>query len=398
MRTRLSVAILLLALISTLAPGAISTNRPPPLDIDTLQRLSVMDYGDATKQLEGMDPEPYIQYVLALGQVWDKKQNPQLTRLYLDLALSVARQNKMKEKEAEILLFYGLYESANERLIEALQRITASVDIYEKTGVTNMLMECLSVKGSLEHQRGAYPDAIATHERLLALATGKDDELLRAHSIEEIALMRQKMGQTEDGEKGAKEALEIFERKQDGKGIADCLKLLGNLAGARGAEDEAVAYYQRASEKYKSAQDVHGQGNCQYNLGLSYCRLKQYEKSVNAFQDAIGSYTRSASVTGVGIANMEMGNTYMAMVDLAKAESSLLLARSLLTKSGCVARLAQTDESLARLRLAQGKGKEAASHYSDAALHYESVNMKKEAERARLLLDKIPQADTPGAP
>lgn len=395
MKTVGLIAAVTLAVLASPAAGVISTNKSLQLDIPTLQRLSVMDYETAAQQLKEMPPEPYIQYVLALGQIWDKKQNPRLTRLYLDLALSVARQNKMKDKEAEILFFYGLYESSNEKLQEALKHITASTMICEQAGMTNMLKECLSVKGSLEHQRGAYPDAIAAYERLLTLATGKDDELQKAHAIEETALLRYKMGQTADGEKKAKEALEIFERKQDDKGIADCLKLLGNIRAGSGSEEEAVKYYERAAEKYKAAQDVHGQGNCQFNTGLSYCRLKQYEKSVAAFQDAIASYTRSSSVTGVGMTNTELGNTYLKMGALAKAEGALLLARTLLTKSGCIARLAEADGHLARLRLAQGNKKEAVGHYKDAIEHYESVKMTDEAAEVRQWLSAIEAAEKP---
>ena len=397
MRWWISMLIMLVSLLP--APArAIPSERASRIAIPTLQRLSLMDYAAAVKEMEGMKPELSSQYAVALGQIWDEKGDPKLARAYLDLALSIARQNKLKEREGEALTLCALHEDAHERLAEALDHIRAAAAILKTTGATEALKRCLSVKAGLEHRRGLYADCIKTHERLLALCEDGGDDLLKAHSIEEIALLQYKMGQAGDGEKKAREALAIFERNHHHKGIADCLKLLGNLAASNGRSEDAVGYSQRALESYAAARDVHGQANCQYNLGLSYRAMKQYDKSVLSFQEAIASYTRSSSVTGVGIANMELGNTYLSMGDLAKAEASLLLARSLLATSGNIARRAQTDESLGRLRLAQGKKEEAATHYEEAITHHESVNMLDDARRVRQVLNSIRSADRPTAP
>ncbi len=377
---------------------AIPSERASRIAIPTLHKLSGMDYAAAVRELEGMKPELSSQYAVALGQIWNERGDPKLARAYLGLALSIARQNRLKEREGEALILCALHEDAHERLAEALTHIRAAAVILETAGAAETTKQCFSVKANIEHRRGLYADSIKTYGKLLALCEGGEDDLLKAHSIEEIALLQYKMGQAGDGEKKAQEALAIFERNHHHKGIADCLKLLGNLAASKGRSEEAVGYSQRALESYAAARDVHGQANCQYNLGLSYRAMKQYDKSVLSFQEAIASYTRSSSVTGVGIANMELGNTYLTMDDLAKAEASLLLARSLLATGGNIARLAQTDESLGRLRLAQGKKEEAATHYEEAITHHESVNMLDDAKRVRQTLNSIRSADRPAAP
>ena len=85
------------------------------------------------------------------------------------------------------------------------------------------------------------------------LLSGKGDELLKAHSMYEIALLHYKMGRPKKGIQGLKESLAVFEKRDYPKGIADCLKALGNILSADGDSKGAETHYRRASEAYKKA-------------------------------------------------------------------------------------------------------------------------------------------------
>jgi tetratricopeptide (TPR) repeat protein len=290
--------------------------------------------------------------------------------------------------EGEALMFYALYEDENRNLAEGLSRVDSALQVFEALDSKDWMMKCLSLKGSMEHRRGAYPAGIATFERLQKLARGNDGDLLRAHCMEEIATMRYKMGQLEDGEQQANKALAIFEKANSNEGIADCLKLLGNLAGEQNMTDESIRYYVRAAERYKEANDIHGQANCLYNIGIAWRVLKDYDKSILSLQEAVGCFTQSSSVGGVGIANMEMGNTYLMMGEISKSESALLLAESLLKRCGDVARLAQLEEYLAKLKIRQGKRTDATAYYRMAIGHYDSMKLTNDTARVRETLRK----------
>jgi len=387
------IALVLMLAFPPVAGATTNTTALSGSDLEELQRLSAMDFEAAGEQLRTKPPQVCVRYLLALTQSPRAMRSQKLARQYLDLALDVSRRASLQTEEGQTLLLYALFEDSNRNLVDALTRVNAALAVFEKAKAEPWIKESLWLKGGLEHRRGALPDAVKTFDRLEKLAAGKDAAVLKAHCMEEIATIRYKMGQSDRGEERAKRALAIYEEHGEDQGIADCLKLLGNLTSGQGKHVEAIAYYRRSAEKYKEVNNIHGQANCQYNTGICYRQLERYGESVSALQEAIAAYTQSSSVTGVGIANMELGRTYLGMGDLAKSEAALVLAANLLTKSQDLWRLGQTEEVLAELRLAQGRKADAARHYRNSIEHHEAVKMTAEAKRIRGRLEKLDEAN-----
>ena len=368
-------------------PSLYAKQTTPLTDPSLLQRLSNMEYEDAVKELEGMEPEPYIHHIMGLSAVWSQKDDPRMTKMYLDLALLTARSNKKTKNEAIVLYFYARFLDSRSMLEEAIGHVSKAVKILGNEDDKDMLKECLSLKANLEHRRGDYRASMNTQKELLRLSSAKGDELLRAHSMYEIALLHYKLGYPKKGIQDFKDALAVFEMRGHQKGMGDCLKALGNAASAEGDKKNAESYYLRASEEYRKANATHGEANCLFNLGILFRDQRLFDKSIDSLQEAIAAYTQSSSVTGVGIANMEMGRTYFMRGNNAKAETHFVTAQKLLTRSRNFRRLAQAEEYLAELKEAQGAMTEVIQYRESAVSHYEKVNLPADAARVRKLLN-----------
>jgi tetratricopeptide (TPR) repeat protein len=362
-------------------------SKVPSVDAAFLQKLSKMKHEQVERELAGMDPEPYIYHIMGLSAIWASKNDPKRTQVYLDIALSVAKLNELEEQQATILYFYAHFLDSHTRLADAIERISEAIEILKNGHNEELLKECLSLKANLQHRRGNYRASAMTHAELLKLATGEDDKLLWANSMCQMAQLHYKLGSPGDWKQALKVALAVFEKHEYPKGIADCLKALGHAASLEGDKKRAEKYYLEASEKYKEAGDAHGQANCLYNLGVLFQGQELFEKSIAYLQEAVAAYTRSSSLTGVGIANMEIGHSYFSSGDLAKAETHLVTAQKLLTQSGNLRRLAQTEDYLGNVKEAQGEIQESIQHRRKSVAHYEELDRHKKATSIRTLLE-----------
>jgi tetratricopeptide (TPR) repeat protein len=358
----------------------------PSVDSALFQRLSAMEYADVTKELAEMVPATSVRYVMGLSVVSTQKNDLRMAQMYLELALSTARANQMPKEEAAVLYFYARVLDARSMLEESVERLSEAVDILTTADDEDMLKECLQFKANVEHRRGDYGASLKTHTRLLDLASTKTDELIRAHAMYEIAMLHYKMGHAGNGIKELKDALAVFERREQPQGMADCLKALGNAESARGDKRSAETYYRRAREGYKKAGASHGEANCLYNLGILFREQRRFEASIASLQEAVAAYTESSSVTGVGMAKMEMGHTYFLNGNRNEAETHLLKAEKLLKRSGNMRRLALAEEYMAELQREQGAISEAIRYLKSAVSHYEAVDLQRDATRVRTLL------------
>jgi len=107
-----------------LLPPLYAKQTAPPPDQFLLQRLSKMGYEDAVKELAGMEPVRCIRYFMGLSAMCAQRDDPRMTRLYLDLALSTARSNKMAKSEAMVLYFYARFLDSRSMLKGAIEHVS----------------------------------------------------------------------------------------------------------------------------------------------------------------------------------------------------------------------------------------------------------------------------------
>jgi tetratricopeptide (TPR) repeat protein len=372
-----------------LMPGELAATKPPSAfvpDPDLLQKFATNSLD--VLALETLPADQKVNYALALGGFWLQRQDASKAGAYFDFARETAKRNGMKKEEGEGWFGSALLADATEDLPAALERAAKAVGLFNEAGEKEMARQAMFFRASLQHRRGMYADSLRTYSDIRKLADGPDGELIKAECLAEIALLNYKMGRTNAVAADAQQALKVFEARHYTKGAADCLKILGNQAGGDGRPSDAIDFYERAAARYKEAGDVHGQANCLYNMGITLQGTREYDKAIARLQDAVGAYTRSASVTGVGIANAELGRTYFLSGDLPKAEATLDLARSLLSKSQDLCRLAETEGYLADLKVSQGIRQQAIAHHQTAIRLYEQAKLGDRVRREEQRLQK----------
>lgn len=369
------------------APSTGPVTNSPSLDKSRLMQLSQLGEQDLVKSLDAMEPRVRVQYLLALAQLSAQKGDMRGAGAYVRAAGEIVGKSGDEDLDAQVLLVSAGYHDAMGRVQTALDATARAAALLEKIGDTPRLQQALAYQGSLEYRRGIYPDSLKTYRRLLALADRAKDDALRAHCLSEISLIRGRMGDVDGAADGAREALRIHDKMGNTRGMADCLKTLGNLSTNA---TESARYYMDALAKYEEVNDAHGQANCNYNLGINLQGSGHFDDAVIRLNDAIAFYTRSSSVVGVGIAHMELGRTYHLMKDLGKAEASLVTACSLLAKGQDLMRLAQAESYLGDVLVATGRSEAARTHYATAVSNYEQAKMPDAARRIRALIESLP--------
>jgi tetratricopeptide (TPR) repeat protein len=336
-----------------------------------------------------MPAEQKVEYALACAGAALETRNQAQATAFLNIAENLAHQNGLTNDEGRAYFASAILADMSEDLPSALHAIAKAVTLFRAAANLDALRQALLFKANLLHRRGRYADSLDIYTELLALANDPGADLLKGECFSEIALLKYKMGQTNDVARLALQALQLFQTNHNAKGEADCLKILGNQASADNPE-QAMHFYEQAAAKYKDAGDVHGQANCLFNMGLSLLGQKAYDKAVSSLQDAVEAYTRSASVTGVGIANTALGRTYFLMGSFSKSEAALEQAISLLKKSQDLCRLAEAESDLADLKNAQSDNSAAIIHRNTAIRLYEESGLKDKAAQERKRLQKMP--------
>lgn len=356
----------------------------PSADQEVLQRLSNMPYDNAVQELEGLEPSSYIYHVMSLSALWGQKGDPRMTQMYLDLALTTARMNQMVKDEVVILYYYAKFLDFRDNFQEALEYFDKGIMLLQsELEEPALLKEFLRAQADLLYGRGEYERSREVYHSLLARLSGEEDELLKANVLCDVAMLCYYLDEHEQGVEGLHEALAIYQKRQYSKGIADCYKIFGTVAGARKDYEGSEGYYLQALEEYRQAGDSHGQANCLYNLGVRFRDQKVFDKSIEFLQEAVGAYTFSSSPVGVGIANMEMGYTYLLNGEYDKSETHLGTAYKVLERTDSIRRLAQTEEYFCELYTAVGKAAQANEYCQRAIDHYSEVNLPNDVVRMR---------------
>lgn len=381
------ILILSICIIST--PIAAKESEEFEPDVELVKQLITMSYSDVTAKLDTFQPEKNMKYCLIMAKVQNIRNNSRIAIQYCDRAFEISQKHNLPE--CEIYLTKASIHDETNNMIEAIDILNKAADCYRKNNDVNSLKICFPAIGSMEYRYGRFEKSLTAYKEALKLCEDTNDTLMKADTLFEIGEVYYRMSDMPNAKKAAEQAKIIFEKSENTKGLADCLKLLGNTC-LTDDNDKAKKYYIEACKLYEETNDHHGLANCYFNVGLVSSRQKKYSDSIDYLTRALRAYTKSGSIEGAGIANMELGRCYFLMKDYDKAEITLSQAEQFLGGLSQF-RLAQTKDYQGDLYAAQGKLQQASDCYKMSAELYKITGLDRdmaiEEEKIRNLNYKL---------
>ncbi|MCK4999146.1 MAG: hypothetical protein KAS23_06415 [Anaerohalosphaera sp.] len=339
-------------------------------DIELVQKLAVMSYPNATKELEGLSfNKQRYEYSLILASIhFTEFKNTLVAMQFCDYALAIAE--KYNFSKGNILVLKGYVFSAKNDRVEAINSLEKASVCFREEKDTDSLKGCLSWLGSTCYNYGDFTRSQESYEELLKLCT--DNDLLKAETLFGVGETYYRLNKITMAIDAAEQAKAIYAKTDNVTGLAGCHKLLGNVYMNNNEHGKARECYLKAAHVYENTNDFHGQGNCNFNLGLMSNQLKQYPEAVGHLMKSIYCFTNAASIGGVGIAQMELGRAYYLQNSYGKAELALTQAEYFL-KNNSQYRLAQVKEYLGDLKKSQKNIEQSLIYYKASAKLYREV-------------------------
>jgi len=357
-------------------------------DKQKIYKYLQMPCKDVCTELGQLPPTEAISYSLMLASIQlSEFKNTRIAQDYCEYGLKTANIHDMNS--AEILYLLAVIASEKNNLPGCIEILDKVVSAAKKENEPNLLRQGLSFLGNTAYRYGDFDKSLAAYTELLGLCKEHQDKLLEARTYFDTGEVYYRLAKISEAKQAANHSIEIFKDINDEAGLADCLKLLGNVYSAENNDNKAEENFRLSSQHYANTNNWHGQGNCNFNLALVYQKRKKYDEAMEALNKACFCYTKSASTEGIGITQMEIGRTYCLQKRYAQAEASFKQAEFLLTESNAKFRLAQTQDLIGDLKVSQDQTEQAVIYYEKSIETYKDIKLFANAKIVREKLNKL---------
>jgi non-specific serine/threonine protein kinase len=243
-------------------------------------------------------------------------------------------------------------ESANGR---------AALDFAYERGEVTLGLQLATWFGRLWLTRGQMSEANLWLERMLALdeasATQAASPAVRSRALYYASQLTKHLGRRDRALALAEEALALAERTGDQSDLSNALALLGSIALAKGAENEAATYFTEsyvAAKRAKDAGDTHQTSLALLNLGELARKRGDVARASEFLEEALAD-VRAIDMTW-GIANILtlLGHLARQQQDYERAKVRYRESLALYQKLGNTTYTAWCLEGIAAVACAEG--------------------------------------------
>ena len=238
---------------------------------------------------------------------------------------------------------------------------------------------------------GRYEEGVDAFEAGLILDERKDDEVA-GQLLLQTARAETLLGVHDAALEHALSAERIFTDRDDPRGLASTLRIIGDAHRDAGRPDEAAEALRRGlalAERVGSAEEI---GACLINLGLAEMERGELAEAVACDRRAIEEFERIGHGTGRATGYANLAEKLALRGDheeaLEQCEKALELSRAI----GNSVTVADALRTASRIRLEQGEFADAAAQAEEAAKLFGEMGITRwEAESLELAADELEQ-------
>ncbi len=245
---------------------------------------------------------------------------------------SLTAQAQTNQNE-ELLQGLQLLTKGNEQINQgkpkaALKSFQEALKFFQESNYTVGIGTSLTGIGRVYNELGNYSQALVFYQQALQIFQDSNNQAGIGSTFSNIGTIYASTGDYPQALKHYNQSLEIFQKlsnsfipgtkiqpgqidPRQGKGTA--LNNLGEIHDTLGQYDQALNFYQQASEVYKVIQDKEGIGVALNNIAAIYVAKGDYAESLKYFQPALQIRKQAGDLPKIGrtLNNMAVAYSYL---------------------------------------------------------------------------------------
>lgn len=258
------------------------------------------------------------------------------TRHHEDHLLSLARH---LEKGGNLMAAAGQFLLAGDMAREHFANLTAAecyaraLELFAQTGsgLASDRLRAHHHHGDVLERLGRNDEALACFEAMVQVAArlGALDKTGAAHG--RVGRLMRDLGRLDEGEERLREALSLFEKSRDERGVASTLDDLGKVAWRRGDYPSALDVMGRALTMRQRLGDRRSIALSLNNLGLVHHDTGAFRRAIELFESALKIRREIGDLVGLSATLNNLGTLAQDQKDDARArelfEEALAVAK-----------------------------------------------------------------------
>ena len=204
------------------------------------------------------------------------------------------------QRLAEVAETEGRYALTEELCVRALADLAGREDQSLILALRRMQQRARSLQGQ------PAGETINACRELLASAIEIGDRAEQAALLNMISQYQGRLGEWQEAESIAREAVDAAERADNPRLLAEALTRLGTSMLDRRSR-EATEFYGRALGLFRSVGDRCGEARCHINMGIIHQRGGEVVAAESAFDEALKAANHANAVDLAGIASQNLG-------------------------------------------------------------------------------------------
>lgn len=267
---------------------------------------------------------------------------------------------------------------AQQPKVDSLKSLLKEIEYpIEKTNLYNRIAV------SFYNSQLYYDSAYYYNEKAYQIAKEYELPDKEGRALFNFGLIHTETGQTDLAIKNYLQALFVYERLKDSRGISVINSSIGALYFKEEKYDKAIAFFNKAIEISVRDKDSIGMAIDYANLGEVEYKAKRYTEAKNHLEYA----KQISSKKGLTLSSLHIayGNTLFAqkIVDSATAEAETGLLNALKEKN--IKNISEASELLYRIAYSKEDYKKALTHYKRFAMYKDSLSVAKDKHVIEML-------------
>jgi len=208
---------------------------------------------------------------------------------YIDLVRHyyMAIIDELKDKGAKIVILYNLgmiyHKHGNSN--DAISSYEEALKLSKTSGDRTVEAKILDRIGAVYNELQEWEESSRYYEELRDLYI--ENEPNKAMVLNTLGMLYQESGNSEKSIECLKNALEIYEKLGDRRGMADTLRNIGLYYHTIGQHEDASGMYQKSLDIYKDLDDKSYQGNIMNSLGRIFQEQDDIGRAMKFYQDSL---------------------------------------------------------------------------------------------------------------
>lgn len=248
------------------------------------------------------------------------------------------------------------------------------------------------LQARLRQRQSQFPSAVAAYRQTMWLARQVEDEYSRARACSNLGYLYAEQGRWWRAEILCCWALVVFKRLNSMHGQAHTENHLGCLYLRQGRGRLAEQHLEHACYLWEKTGDSHGLMRGLINLGVLYNEMEYPELALTCLQKALEQAKLTGEEAEIGFIYMNIGISYRLKHEPSQAEVYIGQAEKIFRRFSNLVGLAQVQDNLGLVCLAQEKWLEAKFHFETALSAWRNLASQLGEVRVLIYLIEYEQA------